>query len=253
MTQAYTRPGSTTVDYNAVTGDSVTGAAQKLDNAIDDLYGQLVDATVSAKGVVAYGTTATTAAQGNHTHTGVYAPAAEGVTNGNTHDHSGGDGAQIAYSTLSGLPSVLVSADIGVTVQGYDSTTLKSSAIGVTVQGYDADTAKLDLQQAWSKPQRPTPSSVDISSAFDASAYAAIKHTLSTNTTVAAPSNTPTEGDELYMHITGHASDTLSWNTTYKASASTSLPSAPAAGKVLSVCFRYDGTNWQLIGRRVDA
>lgn len=29
--------------------------------------------------------------------------AASGVTNGNSHDHSGGDGAQIAHSTLSGL------------------------------------------------------------------------------------------------------------------------------------------------------
>jgi hypothetical protein len=35
-----------------------------------------------------------------------YAPAAQGVTGGNSHDHSGGDGAQIAYSSLSGTPSL---------------------------------------------------------------------------------------------------------------------------------------------------
>jgi hypothetical protein len=35
-----------------------------------------------------------------------YAPAAQGVTNGNSHDHSGGDGAQIAYANLSGLPTL---------------------------------------------------------------------------------------------------------------------------------------------------
>jgi len=35
-----------------------------------------------------------------------YAPLAKGVTNGDSHDHSGGDGAQIAYSTLSGLPTL---------------------------------------------------------------------------------------------------------------------------------------------------
>lgn len=35
-----------------------------------------------------------------------FAPAAQGVTNGNSHDHSGGDGAQIAYGTLSGLPTL---------------------------------------------------------------------------------------------------------------------------------------------------
>lgn len=35
-----------------------------------------------------------------------YAVAAKGVTNGDSHDHNGGDGAQIAYSSLSGLPSL---------------------------------------------------------------------------------------------------------------------------------------------------
>jgi hypothetical protein len=45
------------------------------------------------------GTAATTASTD-------YAPAAQGVTNGNSHDHNGGDGAQIAYSSLSGLPTL---------------------------------------------------------------------------------------------------------------------------------------------------
>jgi hypothetical protein len=35
-----------------------------------------------------------------------FAPAAQGVTNGNSHDHNGGDGAQIAYGSLSGLPTL---------------------------------------------------------------------------------------------------------------------------------------------------
>jgi hypothetical protein len=35
-----------------------------------------------------------------------YAPAANGVTNGDSHDHSGGDGAQIAYANLSGQPTL---------------------------------------------------------------------------------------------------------------------------------------------------
>lgn len=35
-----------------------------------------------------------------------FAIAAKGVTNGDTHDHSDGDGAQIAYSSLSGLPTL---------------------------------------------------------------------------------------------------------------------------------------------------
>ena len=34
----------------------------------------------------------------------LYAPIAKGVTNGDSHDHSGGDGAAIAYSSLTGAP-----------------------------------------------------------------------------------------------------------------------------------------------------
>ena len=65
MTQAYTRPGSTGVDYNAVSGDSVTSAAQKLDNAIDDIYTQVQDATSSVKGVVMLGSTSGKAQEGS--------------------------------------------------------------------------------------------------------------------------------------------------------------------------------------------
>lgn len=38
--------------------------------------------------------------------TGDFAPSSKGVTNGDSHDHNGGDGAQIAYSSLSGLPTL---------------------------------------------------------------------------------------------------------------------------------------------------
>ena len=48
----------------------------------------------------------------------------------------------------------LEAADIGVTVQGYDATTLKSADIGTTVQAYDADTAKTDIAQSFTAAQR---------------------------------------------------------------------------------------------------
>jgi hypothetical protein len=41
-----------------------------------------------------------------HNHDSAYAPIAKGVTNGDSHDHSGGDGAQIAYASLSGTPTI---------------------------------------------------------------------------------------------------------------------------------------------------
>jgi hypothetical protein len=46
---------------------------------------------------------------------GTYAPIAKGVTNGDSHDHSGGDGAQIAYSGLSGLPTLGTAATTAAT------------------------------------------------------------------------------------------------------------------------------------------
>lgn len=42
----------------------------------------------------------------SHNHDSAYALIANGVTNGDSHNHNGGDGAQIAYSTLSGLPTL---------------------------------------------------------------------------------------------------------------------------------------------------
>lgn len=50
--------------------------------------------------------------------------------------------------------TALQPAAIGVSIQGYDATTLKSAAIGVTVQPFDGNTAKVNLAQAWTNRQR---------------------------------------------------------------------------------------------------
>jgi hypothetical protein len=52
---------------------------------------------------------------------GLFAVTAKGVTNGDSHDHSGGDGAQIAYSGLSGLPTLLGYA-LNVSALSFDPT-----------------------------------------------------------------------------------------------------------------------------------
>ena len=49
------------------------------------------------------GTEHTQAAYGDHNHDGAYAPIGGAVTNGDLHDHSGGDGAQIDHTTLSNI------------------------------------------------------------------------------------------------------------------------------------------------------
>ena len=78
-------------------------AGQVLRRASDGLWKNAVLAAADISGL---GTAATTASTD-------YAPAAQGVTNGNSHDHNGGDGAQIAYSSLSGLPTLPTGTNTG--------------------------------------------------------------------------------------------------------------------------------------------
>jgi hypothetical protein len=70
--------------------------------------------------------------------TGDFAPAAQGVTNGNSHNHDGGDGAQIAYSSLSGLPTLATGTNTGdqTIANSSDATshTVTLSASGGTLQ-----------------------------------------------------------------------------------------------------------------------
>jgi hypothetical protein len=48
-----------------------------------------------------------------HDHDAAYAPIAKGVTNGDSHNHAGGDGGQIAYADLSSLPTIPAVAEAG--------------------------------------------------------------------------------------------------------------------------------------------
>lgn len=84
-----------------------------------------------------------------------FAPAAQGVTNGNSHSHDGGDGAQIAYSSLSGLPTLGDAAakntgtTAGTVAAGDDSRivlAVQSNVTGIT--GADAITNIVSLTQA---------------------------------------------------------------------------------------------------------
>lgn len=100
----------------------------------------------TARTTLGLGTAATAA-------TGDFAPAAQGVTNGNNHDHSGGDGAQIAYSSLSGTPtlggaaSLNVGTGAGTVAAGNDSRLSDSrapTAHASTHQSGGSDPIRLD-------------------------------------------------------------------------------------------------------------
>lgn len=82
---------------------SSPATGQVLRRASDGLWKNAVLAAADISGL---GTAATTAATD-------YAPSAQGVTSGNSHDHNGGDGAQIAYSSLSGLPTLPTGTNTG--------------------------------------------------------------------------------------------------------------------------------------------
>ncbi len=145
----------------------------------------------------------------------------------------------------------LVPGDIGSTVQAYDATILKAADIGVSVQAYDAHTMKDNVVTARTRQHYDTPVAVTSSSgslALDCDLHAEATITLSENTTVAAPSNRAA-GKYIVLHVTGASTYTLSWDAVFKARSDMALPAAPAAGKVLSVCFRcINATDLQLVG-----
>lgn len=114
-----------TGDYNPATkkyvDDAITIAGGYNDESAQDAIGSILtdtssinftynDDTPAITADVIFGTTAGTSSEGNHNHDSTYAAAANGVTNGNSHDHDGGDGAAIPpeglkYYTTSGVGS----------------------------------------------------------------------------------------------------------------------------------------------------
>ena len=79
-------------------------------------------AKIDGLGTAAY-TASTAYATSGHDHDSAYAAAAKGVTNGDSHDHNGGDGGQIAYTSLSGTPTLGTAAAKNIPATGNASAT----------------------------------------------------------------------------------------------------------------------------------
>jgi hypothetical protein len=84
------------------------------------------------------------------------APAAQGVTNGNSHNHDGGDGAQIAYSSLLGTPTLGGAAALNVgtsagTVAAGDDSRLSDTRewTATTVSQAEAEAGTETTRRAW--------------------------------------------------------------------------------------------------------
>lgn len=262
MTAAYTRPGSTDVDYNAVTGDSVTGAAQKLDNAIDDLYTQIIDATTGAKGVVQLGTGATNAAQGNHAHTGVYQPvdatltAIAGVTVAADEViyATGADAFSTTSLTAAGR-AILDDADAAAQRTTLGLGDAATATIGVGVQAYDADTMKSDVVTARTRAHRFTPVAVTAAGggalSIDCDLHEACSITLAETTTTVGEATNQAADKYVVIQITGATGKGLAWNTNWQKDGAACVIDAPANGVVDLHCFRSSGTEMVHIGSKL--
>lgn len=147
-----------------------------------------------------------------------YAVAAKGVTNGDSHDHSGGDGAQIAYSSLSGTPTLPSGAIVGTT----DQQTLSAKTLtGLKETKVAVSAAEINLATGnW------------------------FTKTIST-TTAFTVTNVPSSGTAVsfILDLTNGGSATVSWSTGFTSVkyAGGSAPTLTASGRDVLGFFTHDG------------
>lgn len=73
--------------------------------------------------------------------------------------------------------------------------------------------------------------------------------TLTVGATFAAPTGTPTDGQQLTIRIKSVAAQTLAWNAIYLSSGVATLPTTSVAGKTIVCAFQYDtaAVKWVLL------
>lgn len=250
---SFTRPGSSVIDYNAVTGDSVTTAAQKQDIALNDLYTNIVDGTAAVKGIVQLGTTATTAALGNHLHTGVYQPAGSYAASG-------------ANSDITSLPGLTTPLSVAQGGTGATTASNARTALGLGSAALLASSAVAQLGAvcAYTRQQYAVPV-VLVDQAGAVALDAELHQDVDITATAAVSFDAPEHGARgMYMTMTLRAATALgiAWDTTvYKESRSSNaltpdvtLPTAFVAGKAMILQFRcIDGARWLLMGKCEEA
>lgn len=76
--------------------------------------------------------------------------------------------------------------------------------------------------------------------------------TLTVGATFAAPTGTPTDGQQLTIRIKSVAAQTLAWNAIYLSSGVAALPTTSVAGKTITCGFSYDAAQVKWILLAVD-
>jgi hypothetical protein len=109
-------PLSPAIEPQPISAESITTGTLSTDR-----FSAYSDLTAESK----IGTGAAQVAAGDHTHAGL-------VTNGDSHDHSGGDGGTIAYSSLSGTPVQSKSLTL-LTPTSSDDISLWQTATALTI------------------------------------------------------------------------------------------------------------------------
>lgn len=141
----------------------------------------------------------------------------------------------------------------------------KFQLVDFGVDGIDADTVdgveaaamgQLGAAAEWTKRQNFNETSLTSSSgsiAWDVADNQVAAHTLTENTTIAAPSNAPA-GTFCALRVTQHASaaKTLAWNSVFKAAGGTMPTMTSDTSAVDLYVFWTDGTNFYLVGYQQD-
>ena len=139
-----------------------------------------------------------------------------------------------------------------------DGTILKSANIGSTVQGYDVDTAKLDVAQVWTAQQTPKNGSLTDGTTIDWNGSTngqVVAVTLGGNRTMNAPTNI-VQYAMYVLRVTqdGTGSRTLGFNTAYKFGTAGAPALTTTAGKVDILGFvGGSGNTLEYTGIRKDA
>ena len=163
--------------------------------------------------------------------------------------------ADIGTSVQAFNSAIMVDGDIGTTVQGYNDAIMVDGDIGSTVQAFDADTSKTDVaetrtasinmgdqivQRAVLKDYSETIVALGSATAINLELGNVFSKTISTGTTFTF-TNPPAAATGFTLLLTNGGSSTVTWPTTKWAAAT--APTLTASGLDL-LTFVWDGSAW---------